>query len=262
MISHAVDRASLEREAPTHYLFGRFRLLDWAAVGLGLETREEWRDWARTGTRGEVTPSPTPAIPALLRRRVTPIGQAALRAAYPLARANARYVLCSRHGEFQRTLGLLRSVANREESSPAEFSLSVHNALAGLLSIATGNHVGHTAIAAGVDSFGFGLVEALGCLVEQPEEPVLLVYFDEALPAPYDELPDVHDEPGIALALLLAPAEMTSDDLAFSAEPCTGSDPHASASSQALGFLEFILSDRTALETRGSRMVWRWERGS
>jgi hypothetical protein len=241
-------------------MLARFRLRDWAAIGLGLETKEQWRAWARGAAPGAAAESAKP-VPSLLRRRVTPVGQMALRAAFPLADARTRYVFCSRHGEFQRTLGLLQSIARREESSPAEFSLSVHNALAGLLSIATGNRAGHTAIAAGPDSFGFGLVEALGCLAERPEDPVLLVYFDEPLPAPLSELPDASDGPGIALALSLAAAAFTPDDLIFSAEPCADAGPQAGASSQALDFLAFILSDRSALQKRGGRMVWRLERG-
>jgi hypothetical protein len=241
-------------------LFGRFRIQDWAAIGLGLETHSEWEEWAHSGTRGTVSSAPKAATPALLRRRVTPIGQSALRAAYPLAQAPVRYILCSRHGEFQRTLSLLQSIARGEESSPADFSLSVHNALAGLLSIATGNHSGHTALAAGADSFGFGLVEALGCLIERPAESVLLVYFDESLPTPYSELPDVREEPGIALALLLTEAAHAPGDFSLSAEACHDADLEATASNQALGFLKFMLSGCAALETRGSRMTWRWQR--
>src|SRR5262249_34348958 len=135
----------------------RFLLRDWAAIGLGLETKDQWRAWASGAAPSPATDSSEP-VPSLLRRRVTPIAQRALRAAFSLAHGETRYVFCSRHGEFRRTLGLLQSIARREESSPAEFSLSVHNALVGLLSIATGNHAGHTAIAAGPDSFGFGLV--------------------------------------------------------------------------------------------------------
>lgn len=248
--------------APEPGLRARFQVRDWAAIGLGLETSDAWRDWARTGLERPTPAAPSAAMPALLRRRITAIGQSALRAAYPLARADARYILCSRHGEFRRTLSLLQSIARGEESSPADFSLSVHNALAGLLSIATSNHAGHTAVAAGADSFGFGLVEALGCLREHSDQPVLLVYFDEALPSPYSELPDVHNEPGVALALLLAPADFSSGDITVSAEPASCLDGRVSATNQAVGFLQFLLSERTESEARGDRMIWRWHRNA
>lgn len=239
---------------------GRFRVQDWAAIGLGLETQHQWRAWARGETSGPVSDQPPQAaVPSLLRRRVTPLGQHALRAAYGLAGPRARYVFCSRHGEFQRTLELLQTIAKREPSSPAEFSLSVHNALAGLLSIATHNQAGHTAIAAGADSFGFGLLEALGCLIEQPQEPVLLVYLDDPLPPPYAELPG-SDGPGIALALLLAPPEMGRGDLIFSVEPAMGAGASHSVGHQVLDFMAFFLSERSDLVYSGAGRIWRWAR--
>lgn len=240
-------------------MIARFRVRDWAALGCGMESQDQWRAWVHGRAPGPAA-EPTRPVPSLLRRRVTPLGQMALRTALPLAQTGIRYVFCSRHGEFQRTLGLLESIVMREESSPAEFSLSVHNALAGLLSIATGNKAGHTAIAAGPDSFGFGLVEALGCLTERPDEPVLLVYFDEPLPTPYNELPDVRQEPGIALALLLEAPAFAPDDLVVSAEPCLDTDTQPQAATQALDFLTFLLGNRVAHETRGGRMTWRWAR--
>src|SRR5580658_10067559 len=79
-----------------------------------------------------------PAVPVLLRRRITPIGQAVLRAAWSLpGLERARFVFASRHGEFNRTLTMLEAMADDEGPSPADFSLSVHNALPGLLSIST-----------------------------------------------------------------------------------------------------------------------------
>ena len=99
-----------------------------------------------------------PSVPLILRRRVTPIGQAALRAAWAIPGIEqARFVFASRNGEFDRSLAMLTALAAGDSPSPADFSLGVHNALAGLLSIATRNSAGHTALAAGLDSFGHGL---------------------------------------------------------------------------------------------------------
>jgi len=63
---------------------------------------------------------------------------------------------------------MLEQVAT-EDGVAGDFSLGVHNALAGLLSVSTRNHGGHTALAAGIDSFGFGLMEAAVCLLERPK---------------------------------------------------------------------------------------------
>ena len=134
-----------------------------------------WKSWDATRQTGK-----DEGIPALLRRRVTPIGQHALSAAWELPETkDARLILSSRHGEFSRTLSLLESVANKDEVSPADFTLSVHHALIGLLSIVQENRKGHIAVAAGSESFCFGLMEAVACLHENPSEQVVLIYFDD-----------------------------------------------------------------------------------
>src|SRR5271168_3310513 len=150
------------------------------ACGPGLETREDWIAWSRgvKNPQSEIAKAGA-SLPLILRRRVSTIGQMAFRASHALSeQRTARFIFCSRHGEFDRTLRILRSLIAREPTSPTDFTLSVHNALAGLLSIAWGNTAGHTAIAAGADSFGYGLMEALACLKAESGAPVMLVYFD------------------------------------------------------------------------------------
>ncbi|OIR10101.1 hypothetical protein GALL_80290 [mine drainage metagenome] len=174
-----------------------FSVKSWAAWTPAADGLDQWRGAA-----------PAAAAPILLRRRIGRLGQRALQAAWAFSAAlppdaPPRLVFASRHGEFSRTLSILEALAEGAPPSPADFTLSVHHALAGLLSIATANHAGHTAIASGADSLYHALLEAAACQTERPEQPVLLAYYDEPLPPPYDDL-----EPGgetIALVLLLAP---------------------------------------------------------
>jgi hypothetical protein len=238
-----------------------FRVEDWAAYGLGLCGRGDWLAWSRgSESRMGANPPASEKLPPLLRRRVTPNGQTALRAASDLGHnACGRFVFCSRHGEFQRTLKLLETIAVEGETSPAEFSLSVHNALAGLLSIAWQNTGAHTAIAAGSDSFASGLLEAVSCLAEQPDERVLLVYFDEPLPGVYGELGD-EDETAIAIALLLGPAHGNEGDLSIAIEPARDARTSQAASKQALDFLRFFLSGASEGISTGTGKRWRWRR--
>jgi len=120
-----------------------------------------------------------PDAPTILKRRVSPLGREALLAAFGLPDVGAsRFVLSSRHGEFGRTQALLSALADGEPLSPADFSLSVHHGLIGLLSIATGNRLGHTAVAAGRESFAYGLLEAAAAATERPGQPMALVHFD------------------------------------------------------------------------------------
>jgi hypothetical protein len=237
----------------------RFRVEDWAAGALGLKTREDWKAWSH-GAASADAGEPGATLPAMLRRRVSPIGQMAFRAVCAMPQQpTARFIFCSRHGECQRTLDILRSLAAAEPVSPAEFSLSVHNALAGLLSIAWSNTAGHTTISAGADSFCFALVEASACLASQPDEPILLVYFDDRLPELYAEIAD-SDETCVALALLLNAPRGDAEDLLVELEPRDAAMTSAPATGQAFDFLRFLLTDERERTLAGERLQWRWRR--
>jgi hypothetical protein len=240
----------------------RFRIGDWMACGRGLETRADLRRWpdAAGHLPGEQTKFAA-ALPTLLRRRVSPIGQEVFRAAYAIDELRkARFVFCSRYGELDRTLRILQSICETEPISPADFSLSVHNALAGLLSIAAKNTASHTAIAAGGDSFACGLLEAVTLLNDGSDTPVLMAYFDDALPPPYDELAEV-SQSGIALVMLLEPPAGDARDMAILLQPRDHAAELPSASGQCLDFIEFVLSGEHDRRSVGERIEWWWQRG-
>ncbi|HEX4367170.1 MAG TPA: beta-ketoacyl synthase chain length factor [Rhodopila sp.] len=235
-----------------------FHVKAWAAWAPGRETAAAWLQWA--GQPAQSSDTDHKPVPVLLRRRVSPLGQQALKAAWSLPdSATGRLIACSRHGEFGRTLSILDSLAVRTGTSPADFTLSVHNALLGLLSIARGNRQGHTMIAAGTESFGFGLLEAVSCLADSPTYPVVLVYFDEPLPPPYD----VFDQPAldqsapdpIAIALTLsategAPVILTTTQAESPPDP-TG----------ALTFMRVLLGAAPHATTTGEHFTWHWRSG-
>jgi hypothetical protein len=198
------------------------------------------------------------SLPSLLRRRVSAIGQRAFQAAWPLRPDTAtRFIFCSRHGEFDRTLRLLGSLTVGEPLSPADFNLSVGNALAGLLAMAAENRAGHTAIAAGEDSFAAGLLEAASCLVPESNARVLLVYFDDALPAEYGELEaPVPTEP-IALALALGAAQGDQGDIVATLLPTPERANRPLSASMAGDFLRF-LEEKTETTSIGRQIGWRY----
>jgi hypothetical protein len=241
----------------------RFHVDDWTAHAPGRQRREDWLAWAQGKPLEPVSEQPTKEVlPGLLRRRVSAIGQLALRAASSLGKGRgARFIFCSRHGEFRRTKALLATLCRNEPPSPADFSLSVHNALAGLLSIAWCNGAGHTAIAAGRESFAFGLLEAAVCLLTRPEEAILLVYFDEPLLEEYAAFGE-DDDASLALALLLAPARGSGDDVVLSFEPKNRGEPGRPSAALALDFLRFMLSGGSEGASPGDTLRWRWRRGT
>jgi len=232
------------------------------APGFRLEAWAAWlpgRDHlASGGTAGTGTD-----LPSSLRRRVTPIGRKALEAAWSLLTTNGsacppRIVLTSRHGEYSRTLGLLNGLVDTGEVSPAAFSLSVHHALAGLLSIAAGNQAGHTAIAAGNESFGYGCLEAATCLADGVGR-VLLLHFDEALPESYDGIGGGAEDP-LALALLLAP----DHDGSAGARIALRLAPSPAPGTESLAHRVAALLESGGDQTRavGERITWTWCRAA
>jgi cytochrome c biogenesis protein CcdA len=85
-------------------------------------------------------PADTAEIPMLIRRRLRGAALAAVACALEPLRAASRpvgVVFCSRHGDLQRTQRLLVAMAEGRAPAPLEFSLSVHNALAGMLDAPT-----------------------------------------------------------------------------------------------------------------------------
>ena len=222
-----------------------------AYAAIGLRDRDSDVLWPQPGDAAVRSP-----VPNLLRRRLTPIGQAALRAAWALPRLeDARFIFASRHGEFDRSLTMLQHLAAGENPSPADFSLGVHNALAGLLSIAARNQAGHTALAAGVDSFGFGLMEAAAGLIERPDQPSILVYFDPELPAGYPDPTPVRPDPALALAVLVVPPRDAPRQIAMTATPAAFVGPYETAAGT---FLHFLRTAAPRASATGESMRWDW----
>jgi hypothetical protein len=182
-----------------------------AAWAPGVESEDEWRSWARA-------PRPLPTqgapdgrfLPAMLRRRCTPLSKAMLHVAFEACpepeRGAVRTVFASRHGENHEAFPLFDLVVSGEPLSPTRFTHTVHNAQAALYSIATGNRCAASAIAGEKDTFGAGLQEALCHLEREPDRPTLLVFGEVPVA---DFAVDRIGEPlaTFAVALLLAQGE-------------------------------------------------------
>jgi hypothetical protein len=242
-----------------------FAVRGWAAWAPGRETASAWRAWVDAAGATEVAQPAAAGIgvtlPMMLRRRATPLGQKVIESALALESAvrDGRYVFASRHGEMSRTIRILSDMAAGDPPSPAEFSMCVHHGLAGLLSIHAGNRKGHTALAAGADSFGYGLLEAAACLAENPDEPVLLIYGDEPLPEPYDPFRDQHETAlPVTLALALGPPDQGGDTIMVSA--AARERQNQAADCVVSSFLRFLLSGRHSAAGLGGRMQWNWSR--
>lgn len=137
-----------------------------------------------------------------MRRRLSTLSRVALKVAHDCTADDpVRVVFASRHGELRRTTDILRSISAGEPVSPTAFSLSVLNAMTGVFGIARGDRSAASAISAGAETLGYGLLEAHAQYAADAASPVLLVYADEPADSAYGTIED--EVQGGALAILL-----------------------------------------------------------
>lgn len=161
----------------------------------------------------DVVPS-AKAVPAGLRRRLSPLGKAAAEALFSLevfqGRAEDRseddaWVFSSRWGDLDASVAELRTLARGEELSPTAFATSVHNGIAGQLSIAA-KHTGFvTAVAGGDAPFARGFETAAALLADHPR--VHFVLYDQGV------VPE--DPRRYAAAFTLAKLDPTPDEKGY-----------------------------------------------
>jgi hypothetical protein len=221
----------------------------WYAWAPGVEDRAAWEGWAAAPRALALEGHPDAAfLPAMLRRRCTPLTRLVLTAAFgaleEAERARVRTVFATRHGSINESIELLHQVVAGERLSPTKFSHTVHNAQAGLFCIAAGNREASSSLAARADTFACGWLEALTFLERDPTTPVLLVTSDVPLDPTFAVLVQ---EPaaayGLGLLLTRTGAGPGFDlDLAGHAEP--GAKPWPDAAE----FLRFLLAGETRLE--------------
>jgi hypothetical protein len=239
-----------------------FSVVRHAAWAPGVTSSERWAEWARepwalaTGEEPKVA-----AMPAMLRRRAGFLGRMALEVAYDCLGEQRRVptVFCSRHGEVARAVELLGDLARGEPLSPTAFGLAVHNASAGLFSIARADRANHVALAAGSSSIEHALIEACGQLADGAPL-VLLVACDTALPAPLGHFEDCEEQP-FAFAWLLGPAGAGPDTLRLSWRAhAPGEDRSSSRMPGGLELLRFQHGRAAALVRDAGAKRWTWSR--
>jgi hypothetical protein len=235
-----------------------------------IDTDEAWSGWASAPTTlGADGKPPVAFLAPAVRRRASRLTRLMLEAAFACTdeseRASVRTVFSSRHGAIHVAIKILASIAREESVSPLQFSHSVHNAQAGLFSIAAGNREASSSIAAGTDTFAHGFLEAVLHLERRPEQPVLLVTGDEPIPG---NLAHLIEEPAAAYstALLLA-----RSDSAGAANAANGTVLRFSREASraprkpldwpdAIEFIRFLHGDESELSLESGRGCWRWQR--
>ncbi len=235
----------------------------WSAWAPGLHSVDDWLGWSQTGGElsKDVSLPKLAFLPPLMRRRLSGVGKMALKVAYDceLENEEIRTIFSSRHGEANQTIPLLHDIVREEPVSPTKFSLSVHNTSSGLYSITAGRTAPTTALAARLDSFEMGFVEACSCIASGREDRVMLVYADAPLEPPFDVLVDY--EPPFAGAFVLS-AKSLGIGCSLSMSP-RGERKEVSTQPHALAFMKFFLTpEHEPLELVTDRLCWTWSKSA
>lgn len=187
----------------------RFPRVAILGVGMWQPTFPSSQHWL-AGTPDETALKPLGlALDRVNRRRAGQLGRAladVTAEAIAMAKVDGSTVATivgSAIGEAATMIGLLDQMwRHQQPMSPADFTVSVHNAASGLISIANKNRGMTTSIAADENTPAAALMEAIG-LVVTTDQPVLLACADE--PAPENLAGQAPPWAMLASAMVLAP---------------------------------------------------------
>lgn len=252
-----------------------FVIRDCAMWAPTLESRSDWLAWARRDLRElppevEIAPQ-LDVMPAMTRRRLNQLGRMAAHVAYAAARSptedddlsslSTPMIFASRYGDASRSLALLADLVQEHPISPTSFSLSVHNAIGAMISIARSDRSPQCAIAAGAASAGAAILEAYGLLADGAPE-VIIVCFDSPLPGAYRAFSDEPAAPYAWAWRLARPREseprirltLTPDQSAFGWPSDNEKLPFG------LALLQFGLADSDHWQRVADHKQWRFSR--
>lgn len=236
----------------------RFTIDNWAAWSASLPDRASWERWlAQPSAQTELDVAPKlPEMSAAMRRRADKLGRAALQTAYWSEPGDNPVVFASRYGEIARSVGMLEQLAVGETLSPTAFSMSVHNAIGALFSIARENRSNYTAVAAGDETVEAAFTEALGLLADGNPR-VTVIYYEAPLPAVYASF-DAFPSFTRAWACQLGLAK--TGGFSIHAGESFGQSVEGELPPD-LNILRFLLSsDASRLTHVAGRRAWHWRR--
>ncbi|MGZ9896969.1 beta-ketoacyl synthase chain length factor [Shewanella gaetbuli] len=234
-----------------------FDILSWSAWTPDFQTKESWLTWQQPNhTTEQTTVAPKLAqIPAMQRRRFSRLTKMMLSVALDCqVSTNTRSIFASRHGELNRTIGLLEDIVIQQPLSPMAFSQSVHNTGSGIFGITAKNKASSTSIAAGTQSMPQGLIEAYAQLDAVPS-PVLFIYSDDPIPPVYNQYINEVELP-IALGMQLVKATTNANPnsvarLIISTDTSNDQSPDICLSQ----FIHHLASNQSL---QGNMRQWHW----
>ncbi|MBR9728312.1 beta-ketoacyl synthase chain length factor [Shewanella intestini] len=162
-------------------------------------------------------------IPSAIKRRASALTKLVIGTCLPiLSETDIDYIVfATQHGEINRTLTLLNSLAQEQELSPTAFAQSVTSTAPGLLTIAAKKPIPFTTVSGNNNTLEAGLIEVAIRLQQQPQHQILLIVADESLPEIYKQhnpnqhqanLLAMHFAPGQQWQISISAAAQLDDD--------------------------------------------------
>lgn len=233
-------------------------IIDWQARAPGLGDSAQWLAWSQQPA--SIDPSASQAklteLPMMIARRLNSGSKLAVECGLAMLRRHAidAVLYTSRHGELERNYRILEALATGQPVSPTDFTMSVHNAAVGNLTISAKQPVVSSSLSAGVDTFQQGLCEVI-CLLQAGYKRVLMVDFDGLLPAFYHSgLPAETSTWPWAVALVFEAGED------FTCVTKRGSNGGEAPLPQSLQFLHHYLRETSTFNIAGEKATWCWSR--
>lgn len=244
----------------TESLISNFVLHKWHVCTPGIKCQDDWLN----GYTGDValqrdTVSVPESVPKMLQRRLSPLSKAVLTSTDKCIVKGEQIpiVFSSANGEICKSLEMLKAIQAGNEVSPTAFSLSVHNAIAGLFSIIYVNQQEITVIAPGQEGIAPAFIEGLGIL-QEGADAVLLVLYDEPIAAFYPVAPfNLNANKTCALTLRIA---LSGEGLPMQLSRSSISRDDGEQPIQLLAFIRFLLGKENVLNLGNQGHGWRWQK--
>ncbi len=217
---------------------------------------KQWSAWDLTDS-GELadyrnTYSGQPAlsgVKSMVKRRMPPMAKAI----HELSKDDSPMpiIYASKNAELSKTIKIIRQFGG--DISPAMFSMSVHNAIPGLLSV-----VGHDdSLYSVIDSMSgvveMAVLEALSLLTAH--QSVKVVYFEEPI---LSEFSDKNLDPNLGVVLKLI--VKAGNEMTLHCEPNESNKPSSQSHAVIKGFLAFLQGDLDNISHNYVRNSWLWQR--
>lgn len=160
-------------------------------------------------------------------------------------------VYVSRDGQIRKTIDIIRDF--KTDTSPAKFSLSVHNAVPGLLSATHQNKISYQTIDSLSGSIEMAIFEAVAML--ECEQTVNVIYFEEKTPKEWQQINDNFLENSVVFGLKINKGKDYCLTLLEKSENCISEAKNIENTVQ-------FLQQTTAktLQTHYQRCDWQWQK--